>query len=77
MSNLMKSFQAKPLEVERKWLLWLTPKGKQLGSLATQVASILRGKHKPTFHPKCGYRGIMSSSLIQTQIQFTRNKFQR
>jgi large subunit ribosomal protein L13 len=46
----MKSFQAKPLEVERKWLL-VDAKGKTVGRLATQVASILRGKHKPTFTP--------------------------
>ncbi len=34
--------------VERKWFL-VDAQGKVLGRLASQVASILRGKHKPTF----------------------------
>ncbi|UCH92022.1 MAG: uL13 family ribosomal protein, partial [Nitrospirota bacterium] len=46
----MRSFQAKPLEVERKWFV-VDAKGKTVGRLATQVASILRGKHKPIFTP--------------------------
>ncbi|SHK35366.1 50S ribosomal protein L13 [Paramaledivibacter caminithermalis] len=46
----MKSYVAKPNEVERKWYL-VDAEGKTLGRLATQVATILRGKHKPTFTP--------------------------
>lgn len=41
---------AKPLEVERKWYV-LDAEGKTLGRLATQVAAVLRGKHKPEFTP--------------------------
>jgi large subunit ribosomal protein L13 len=41
---------AKPHEVERKWYV-VDASGKTLGRLASQVASILRGKHKPTFTP--------------------------
>ncbi len=44
----MKTFQAKPLEVTRKWHV-VDAKGEVLGRLATHVASILRGKHKPIF----------------------------
>lgn len=41
---------AKPGEVERSWYV-VDAKGKTLGRLAAQVASVLRGKHKPTFTP--------------------------
>lgn len=46
----MKSFVAKPLEIERKWYV-VDAEGKTLGRLATEVASILRGKRKPIFTP--------------------------
>ncbi len=46
----MRTFQAKPLEVTRKWHL-VDAKGKTLGRLATHVATLLRGKHKPIFTP--------------------------
>ena len=46
----MRSFQAKPLEIDRKWYI-LDAKGIPLGRLATQAATLLRGKHKPTFTP--------------------------
>lgn len=46
----MKSYMAKPAEVERKWYV-IDAKGQTLGRLASEVASILRGKHKPTFTP--------------------------
>jgi len=41
---------AKANEVERKWYL-VDAEGKTLGRLATEVATILRGKHKPEFTP--------------------------
>jgi large subunit ribosomal protein L13 len=46
----MKTFTAKPAEIERKWLL-VDATGKPLGRLAAEVAAILRGKHKPIFTP--------------------------
>ncbi len=46
----MKSFVAKPLEIERKWYV-VDADGKTLGRLATEIASILRGKRKPIFTP--------------------------
>ncbi|RKD25405.1 LSU ribosomal protein L13P [Caminicella sporogenes DSM 14501] len=46
----MKSYVAKPHEVERKWYV-IDAEGKTLGRLATQVATILRGKHKPIYTP--------------------------
>lgn len=46
----MKSYMAKPNEVERKWYI-IDAEGKVLGRLATEVASILRGKRKPIYTP--------------------------
>ena len=47
---LFRSFLAKPNEVERKWYV-VDAEGMVLGRLASQVASILRGKNKPTYTP--------------------------
>lgn len=46
----MKSFLAKPQEVERQWLL-VDATDLVLGRMAARVAAMLRGKHKPTFTP--------------------------
>ncbi|EFM25618.1 ribosomal protein L13 [Peptoniphilus duerdenii ATCC BAA-1640] len=45
-----KSFMAKANEIERKWYV-IDATDKVLGRLATEVATILRGKHKPTYTP--------------------------
>lgn len=44
------TYMAKASEIERKWYV-IDAEGKTLGRLASEVASILRGKHKPTFTP--------------------------
>lgn len=46
----MKSYLAKKNEIERKWWL-VNAQGQTLGRLASQVASVLRGKTKPEFTP--------------------------
>lgn len=46
----MKSYIAKPAEVERKWYV-IDAEGKTLGKLAVEAAMILRGKKKPTYTP--------------------------
>lgn len=46
----MKTFMAKPSNIERKWYV-VDATGLPVGRLAAQVAAILRGKHKPTFTP--------------------------
>lgn len=46
----MKTYSAKPGEVERKWYL-IDATGKPLGRLASEIAKRLRGKHKPQFTP--------------------------
>ncbi len=51
----MKTYSAKAQDVERKWYV-VDAQGKTLGRLATQIATILRGKHKPIYtpHVDCG-----------------------
>ena len=46
----MKTYMAHAETVERKWYV-VDAAGVPLGRLATKVASVLRGKHKPTFTP--------------------------
>ena len=46
----MKTYSAKPAEVEKKWVL-IDAENLVVGRLATIVATRLRGKHKPTFTP--------------------------
>ncbi len=46
----MKTFVATPSNIERQWLV-IDAEGKTLGRLATEVARLLRGKHKPTYTP--------------------------
>lgn len=51
----MKTYMANAATVERKWYV-VDAAGVPLGRLASQVAAVLRGKHKPTFTPNvdCG-----------------------
>ena len=46
----MKTFVATPSNIERKWYV-VDASGKTLGRLATEVATVLRGKNKPTYTP--------------------------
>lgn len=46
----MKTFMANAANVEKKWFV-VDVEGKVLGRAASEVAKILRGKHKPTFTP--------------------------
>ena len=46
----MKTYMAKAEEVKRKWYV-VDAAGKPLGRVASEVARILRGKHKPTYTP--------------------------
>ena len=46
----MKTFSAKPAEVEREWFV-IDATDKVLGRVASEVARRLRGKHKPEFTP--------------------------
>ena len=46
----MKTYSAKPADVERKWFV-IDAEGVVLGRLASRVANVLRGKHKPIYTP--------------------------
>jgi large subunit ribosomal protein L13 len=46
----MKTYTPKPTEIQRRW--WVVDAdGKVLGRLASEIAQVLRGKHKPLFTP--------------------------
>ncbi|GHA04647.1 50S ribosomal protein L13 [Oceanisphaera arctica] len=63
----MKTFVAKPETVKRDWYV-VDAEGKTLGRLATEIASRLRGKHKPEFtpHVDCGdYIVVINAEKIQ------------
>lgn len=47
---MQKTFSLRPQDVQRKWYV-VDASGKTLGRLASQIARILRGKHKPTYTP--------------------------
>src|SRR5512134_1747270 len=46
----MKTFTLKTEDIDRRWWV-IDATGQPLGRLATRVAQVLRGKHKPTFTP--------------------------
>ena len=46
----MKTFSATPRDIEHQWFI-VDAEGMVLGRLATEVAKIIRGKHKPMFTP--------------------------
>lgn len=47
---MFKSYYPKASEIERKWYV-VDAKGQNLGRMATRIARVLLGKHKPTFTP--------------------------
>ncbi|HLL46307.1 MAG TPA: 50S ribosomal protein L13 [Longimicrobiaceae bacterium] len=46
----MKTYSVKAGEITRRWFV-VDAEGKVLGRLATEIARVLRGKHKPTYTP--------------------------
>ena len=46
----MKTYMASPEKIERKWYV-VDAEGRTLGRLSSEIAKILRGKHKPEFTP--------------------------
>lgn len=47
---MTKTYSPKASEIQREWFI-VDAEGQTLGRMATQIATILRGKHKPTFTP--------------------------
>lgn len=71
----MKTLSLKPSEVDKKWLV-VDADGVVLGRLASIVANILRGKHKPTYTPHidCGDNVIIVNAR---KVRLTGNKRQQ
>lgn len=76
MKALMKTTKpATPATVEKKWIL-IDAEGLVVGRLASTVANILRGKHKPSFTPHidCGDNVIIINA---DKVRFTGNKLKQ
>ena len=59
----MKTVQTKAADIKKKWVV-VDAEGQSLGRLASQVAHVLRGKHKPSFVPywDCGDYVIVTNA---------------
>lgn len=68
----MKTYSAKPAEVEKKWVL-IDAKGLVVGRLASLIAMRLRGKHLPTFTPHVDL-GDNVIVINADKVVFTGNK---
>ena len=68
----MKTYSAKPAEVEKKWVV-IDANGLVVGRLASIVALRLRGKHKPSFtpHVDCGDHVVVINA---DKVRFTGRK---
>lgn len=69
----MKTYVAKPGEVEKKWVL-IDAEGLVVGRLAALIATRLKGKHKPIYtpHVDCGDNIIVINA---EKVVFTGNKY--
>lgn len=70
--NSFKTFNAKPAEVERDWYV-VDAENMVVGRLASEVARILRGKHKPIFTPHVD-TGDFVVIVNADKARFTGNK---
>jgi len=68
----MKSYMAKPGSVPRKWYV-VDAEGKVFGRVASQVASVLRGKNKPEFTPNVDTGDYVIIINVEKSV-FTGNK---
>jgi large subunit ribosomal protein L13 len=72
-----KTFVTKPAEVERQWLV-VDAEGQTLGRLASRIAVLLRGKHKPIYSPSvdCGdYVVVVNAEKIKVTGRRMDQKF--
>ncbi|MGE0171453.1 MAG: 50S ribosomal protein L13 [Oligoflexales bacterium] len=70
----MKTHNVKPADIKKKWLV-VDATDKCLGRIASQIAHVLRGKHKATFTPHldCGDNIIVVNA---EKIRLSKDKFQ-
>lgn len=71
----MSTYMAKPDEVDRQWYV-VDATDKTLGRLATRIAEILRGKHKPIYTPQI-HTGDYVIVINAEKIKLTGNKWQQ
>ena len=72
----MKTYYAKPQEVEREWVL-IDAEDQVLGRVATKAATILKGKHKPQYTPHVDtgdFVGIVNADKIRVTGAKTTDK---
>ncbi|MBQ8430674.1 MAG: 50S ribosomal protein L13 [Clostridia bacterium] len=76
----MKTIMANPTTVEKKWYV-IDANGAILGRVATEIATLLRGKHKPSFTPNvdCGDNVIVlnSDKIVLTGKKLEQKYFKR
>lgn len=76
----MKSYVAKPGSIDRKWYV-VDADGQTLGRMASQIASILRGKNKPVFTPNvdCGDHVIVinADKIVLTGHKLDQKMYRR
>ena len=73
----MRTFTAKQEEIEREWYV-VDAKGQTLGRLASKIAPILKGKHKPTYTPHldCGdYVVVVNADKVRVTGRKLDQKF--
>ena len=73
----MKTYSARAADVERQWHV-IDASGKTLGRLATQIARLLMGKHKPTFSPNLDtgdYVVVINADKINVTGNKAKQKF--
>jgi large subunit ribosomal protein L13 len=68
----MKTFMLKKQDIERKWFV-IDAEGQVLGKVAEKAATVIRGKHKPTYTPHiaCGDNVIIINA---EKVKLTGNK---
>ena len=71
----MKTYMAKPSEVEKKWLL-VDATDKIVGRLACEIATILMGKHRPTYTPHVD-TGDYVVVINADKVRFTGKKWEQ
>ena len=76
----MSTYMPKQADLTRNWYL-IDAKGKTLGEVAVKAATILRGKHKPTFayHADCGENVIVinCAEIVLTGKKLEQKKYYR
>ncbi len=74
-TNSYKTYSAKASDIDKKWVL-VDAEGHSLGRVASKVATLLRGKHKPTFTPHMD-TGDNVVVINAAKIELTGNKLQQ